>query len=71
MLLLVASADKLVAPRAAIRLAARLPRATVHIDGAQAAHELLREIDVVRNDALGRITAFLDSVCPAVEGTAP
>lgn len=62
LLMLVASADKLVSPAAAKRHAARLPNVTLHVYGAEAAHELLREADPVRNDALARIDAFLDGV---------
>ncbi len=57
-------ADELVSPIAIRRLAARIPGARVHIYGKEAAHELLRELDGVRRDALARIDAFLDSVAP-------
>lgn len=60
LLILAASADKLVATKATVRDAARLPAATLHVYGPEAAHELLREADPVRNDALARIDAFLD-----------
>lgn len=60
LLILAASADKLVSTKATIRDAARLPAATLHVYGPEAAHELLREADPVRNDALARIDAFLD-----------
>jgi lysophospholipase len=64
MLLLGTSADKLVSPKAIVRDAARLPNASLHIYGAEAAHELLREADGVRNDALARIDDFLEQAAP-------
>lgn len=63
-LMLVARHDGLVSSKAAIRDAARLPDCTLHVYGREAAHELLREADGVRNDALARIDAFLDRVVP-------
>ncbi len=63
-LMLVARHDGLVSAKAAIRDAARLPDCTLHVYGREAAHELLREADGVRNDALARIDAFLDRVVP-------
>ena len=64
LLILAASADKLVSSKATIRDAARLPNATLHVYGPVAAHELLREADPVRNDVLARIDAFLEGVSP-------
>ncbi|RZM35231.1 MAG: alpha/beta hydrolase [Sphingomonas sp.] len=58
-LVLVAEADKLVDPRAAFRLAARLPDAQVVRFGGESAHEILREADEVRNRALSAIDSFL------------
>ena len=58
-LVLVAEADKLVDPRAALRLAARLPDAQVVRFGGESAHEILREADEVRNRALSAIDSFL------------
>ncbi|MGK6323246.1 alpha/beta fold hydrolase [Sphingomonas sp. DT-51] len=58
-LLLVADADRLVDSRAARRVAARLPQATLVRFGASAAHELLRERDAVRDRALAAIDDFL------------
>lgn len=52
--------DRLVSPNAIKRAAAALPNATLHMYP-HAAHELLRESDPVRLDALARIDAFLDS----------
>ena len=59
-LMLVADADALVDPRAALAVAARLPRCTVVRFGAESAHEILREADAVRDRALAAIDAFLD-----------
>ncbi len=58
-MMLIAEADKLVDPRAALRLAARLPNAQVVRFGAESAHEILREADGVRNRALSAIDSFL------------
>ncbi|WP_176499913.1 alpha/beta fold hydrolase [Sphingomonas sp. HMP9] len=60
-LMLIAEADKLVDPRAALRLAARLPDAQVVRFGPESAHEILREADGVRNRALSAIDSFLDA----------
>ena len=51
--------DRLVDPLAIRRTAALLPDADLHMYS-DAAHELLREDDAVRVDALARIDAFLD-----------
>ncbi len=59
-LMLVADNDRLVDPRAAAGVAARLPNATLERFGPGAAHELLREADPVRQRALAVIDAFLD-----------
>lgn len=61
-LMLVARHDGLVSSKVAIRDAGRLPRCTLHVYGREAAHELLREADGVRDDVLARIDAFLDEV---------
>jgi lysophospholipase len=58
-LMLIAEADKLVDPRAALRLAARLRNAQVVRFGTESAHEILREADGVRNRALSAIDSFL------------
>ena len=60
-LMLVAEADQLVDPKAALAVAARLPDARVVRFGAESAHEILREADPVRDRALGEIDRFLDS----------
>ena len=64
-LMLVADADRLVDPAAAIEIAARLPKAQMLRFGDESAHEILRETDAVRDMALARIDAFLaDTVGP-------
>ena len=60
-LMLVAESDRLVSARAALRVAARLPDAKVVRFGQEAAHELLREGDAVRDVALAEIDRFLDA----------
>lgn len=60
-LMLVAEADKLVDPRAALAVAARLPDVRVVRFGAESAHEILREVDSVRDRALDEIDAFLEA----------
>jgi lysophospholipase len=60
LLILAAERDQLVSTPAIRRVAARIPGARLHVYGAQAAHEILRESDPVRLDALARIDAFLD-----------
>ena len=60
-LMLVAEADQLVDPKAALAVAATLPDARVIRFGAESAHEVLREADPVRNRALDEIDKFLDS----------
>ncbi|WP_294357924.1 alpha/beta hydrolase [uncultured Sphingomonas sp.] len=58
-LMLLAEHDALVDARAAAAIGARLHDATVIRFGAEAAHELLREADPVRDRALAAIDAFL------------
>lgn len=62
-LLLGAPRDRLVSPTA-IKLAARLLPDVELVMFHQAAHELLRESDAVRLEALARIDAFLDARAP-------
>ena len=57
--------DKLVSPRAIRAHAARLARGTLHMWDAGVAHEILRERDEIRDDALARIDAFLGGYAPA------
>lgn len=61
-LIVAAIADRLVGTRAIFRAQARLPRAEALWFGAEAAHEILREVDAVRDRALARIDAFLERV---------
>jgi len=60
LLILAAGNDALVSTPAIRRIAARIPHATLHVYGVEAAHEILRELDPVRQNALARIDAFLD-----------
>jgi lysophospholipase len=61
-LILATRADQLVSTPAIRRIAAHIPNARLHVYGREAAHEILRETDGVRLDALRRIDAFLDEV---------
>ncbi|HKY81588.1 MAG TPA: alpha/beta hydrolase [Sphingobium sp.] len=65
LLILAAQEDRLVSTPAIRRIAARIPGARLHVYGPEAAHEILRELDPVRLDALRRIDAFLDETAPA------
>lgn len=65
LLILATRGDGLVSPAAIERVAARLPHTRLHLYGKDVAHELLREVDAVRGDALARVDAFLDEVAPA------
>ena len=56
--------DRLVLPDAIKAVAARLPNARLHMFGPEVAHELLREVDAVRNEAIARIDAFLGEAAP-------
>lgn len=61
LLVLAAEHDRLVSEKA-IRNAARwLPNARTHFYGANVAHEILREVDSVRDDTLARIQTFFDA----------
>lgn len=64
-LILATKGDRLVSAPAIARMARRLPDAQVHFYGRHVAHEILREVDSVRDDALARIAAFLDDHAPA------
>ncbi len=66
-LLLGTRADRLVAYADIARAAARLPHAELVAFGAEAAHELLREADPVRDRVLAAITQFLDRTAPPVQ----
>jgi lysophospholipase len=65
LLILAAEADRLVSTPAIRRIAARIAGARLHVYGAEAAHEILRELDPVRLDALRRIDDFLDEAAPS------
>jgi lysophospholipase len=52
-------AERLVGVRAIRRAAARLPNAELVMFGPEARHEVLREVDAVREKALAAIDAFL------------
>lgn len=62
---LVADADGLVDPQAALSQLAGLPDAQVVRFGSESAHEILREADPVRDRAIAAIDAFLDARAPA------
>lgn len=64
-LMLVAERDGLVDARAALALAPRIPDARIVTFGKESAHEILREVDPVRDRALGEIDAFLAARAPA------
>jgi lysophospholipase len=57
--------DQLVDPKAIRAVAARLPRCELKMFGKTVAHEILRELDAPRDEALAAIDAFLDKVTPA------
>lgn len=61
-LLLATDRDALVSFRAIERTAARLPRCELVNFGSRARHEILREADAVRTEALARIDAFFAKV---------
>ena len=58
------TADRLVDFAAIQRAAGRLPNAELQVFGPEARHEILREVDVVRDKALAAIDDFLDRVAP-------
>lgn len=58
--------DKLVSPAAIHRAAERLPKAELLMFDETVAHEVLREVDGVRDNILGRIATFLDRTAPAL-----
>lgn len=63
-LLMATSADQLVSTPRIIRDANRLPRSELLMFGKEAAHELLREADAVRDQCLNAMDAFLDKYAP-------
>ncbi|MEX0343089.1 MAG: alpha/beta fold hydrolase [Erythrobacter sp.] len=58
------SADMLVSHAVAVRTAQRLPKGELIAFGKEARHEILREIDPVRDRAMAGIAGFLDRVVP-------
>ena len=63
-LLLATTADKLVSPTAIKNSIARISDVVAHLYGRESAHEILREADSIRADALERIASFLDKRAP-------
>lgn len=63
-LLLATTGDQLVSTPRVLTDAKRLPHAETLIFGKEAAHELLREADPVRDQCLARIDSFLDAHAP-------
>ena len=63
-LVLSTSTDKLVSHPAAVRAAQRLPKGELLAFGKEAHHEILREVDPVRDRAMAGIAEFLDRVAP-------
>jgi len=63
-LVLVAEADGLVEPKAALAMGPKLPNARLVRFGRESAHEILREVDKVRNRAIGEIDLFLAARAP-------
>ncbi|HEV7233898.1 MAG TPA: alpha/beta hydrolase [Sphingorhabdus sp.] len=59
-LLIATTADQLVSTPRIIKDSKRLPNAETLIFGKEAAHELLREVDAVRDKCLERIDSFMD-----------
>jgi lysophospholipase len=68
-LILSTASDKLVSHPANLRAARRLPKGEMVAFGNEAHHEILREVDPVRERAMAAITEFLDRVAPAGSGT--
>ncbi len=56
--------DKLVSAAAICRAAARLPHSELMMFDDSVAHEVLREVDAVRDEAMERIADFLDRKAP-------
>jgi lysophospholipase len=64
-LFLSTESDKLVSHPANLRAVSRLPRGEMVAFGAEAHHEILREVDAVRDRAMAAIAEFLGRVAPA------
>ncbi len=67
-LLLSTSSDKLVSHPANLAATRRLPQGEMVAFGAEAHHEILREVDAVRDRAMAAIADFLDRTVPKVSG---
>jgi lysophospholipase len=63
-LLMATTADRLVDTKRIVRDAKRLPHAELLLFGSEAAHELLREADPVRDRCMAAIRAFFDQHAP-------
>jgi lysophospholipase len=63
-LMLATTADRLVDFPAIARAARRLPKGELLSFGPEASHEILREVDPVRDRALAAIDSFLDTAVP-------
>lgn len=63
-MLVATSDDKLVSFKGSARAAHRLPHGELAAFGAEARHEILREVDAVRDRALAQIDEFLDRKAP-------
>lgn len=61
-LIISTAADKLVSHSANLRAAARLPKGELIVLGEEAYHEVLREVDAVRDPLMAAIATFLDRV---------
>jgi lysophospholipase len=61
-LIISTAADKLVSHPANLRAAARLPKGELIVLGEEAYHEVLREVDAVRDPLMAAIATFLDRV---------
>lgn len=64
LMMLAAEQDGLVDTDAIQRSAVRIPGGRLHVYGPESAHEILREADAVRLDALTRIDSFFDEAVP-------
>jgi lysophospholipase len=64
-LFLSTASDQLVSHPANLRAASRLPKGEMVAFGAEAHHEILREVDAVRGRAMAAIAEFLGRVAPA------
>lgn len=64
LLILASKGDKVVSTQAIVRMTERLPDARLHLYGTNVAHEILREVDAVRDDALLRIDQFFAERAP-------